>query len=478
MDSPHYRRIADTLRRALDAGALLPGDRMISARRLAAREAVSLPTAVEALRLLECEGRIVARPRSGWFVARPSGDPPAASRSAAGPRAPTLSGIVRTLFSEPARPIVPFGAALPDPALLPLADLERRLQAATRRLGAAAQTYSLPPGRLDLRRRIALAATEIGCPLAPDEILVTSGTTEALNLALEVTTRPGDVVAVESPVYFGTLLALERLGLRALEIATDPETGLGVTALRAALDTTAVAAVVVSPTVQNPTGAIMPLASRRELVALLAERGIPLIEDDVWGDLADEPRPPPAKAFDRDGGVLYCSSVSKTLAPGWRVGWLAAGRWQEAARTRRFAAAWSGSPALEAAIAAHLASGDHERHLRRLRAALAESRTALAARVEASFPQGTRVSRPAAGGLLWIELPQPVDGLAVHARALAAGIGVSPGRLFSTGPAFSGFIRLNAANRVDRRRLDAIDRLGAIVATLANEAEEGHGFGA
>jgi DNA-binding transcriptional MocR family regulator len=293
------------------------------------------------------------------------------------------------------------------------------------------------------------------------------GATQALGLALDAVTRPGDVVAIESPAYFGTLLVLERLGLAALEIPVDPVSGLDPEVVARALDGHRVAALVVQPTVQNPTGAIMPVAARRRLVEVAAARGVPLIEDDVYGDLADEPRPPPLKAFDRDGGVMLVSSVSKTLAPGWRLGWIVAGRWREAVLTRRFADSWAGSPASEAALAAHLAGGDHERHLRRLRQRLAQSRRAIAARIETAFPEGTRVSAPAAGLLLWLELPEGIDGLEVHARALGEGIGVSPGSLFSAGGEYRNCLRINAANPVTPALMRAIDRLGAICRDLA-----------
>ncbi len=468
---PLYRRIAETLRRSIGAGALMPGDRVISARRLAAREGVSLPTAVEALRLVESEGLIRARPRSGWFVAAPPGIGPGATRTAANPRPVELAGLVRRIFADDRAPLVPLGAAVPDPSFLPVDDLRRRLAATARRLGSAAEGYSLPPGRLDLRRRIALSAAAAGCPLDPAEIVVTTGATQAVHLALAATTRPGDVVAVESPTYFGTLLALERLGLSALEIATDPATGIDVDALERAIGAHRPAAIVVSPTVQNPTGAIMPMDARRRLADLAARHRIPVIEDDVYGDLAEEPRPAPLKALDRDGGIILCSSVSKTTAPGWRIGWIAAGRFRDAVLDARFADSWSGNPLTEAALAAHLASGDHERHLRRLRTAIAGSRRAMAARVEAAFPQGTRVGNPAAGFLLWVELPEGVDGWALHERALAAGIGVAPGRLFSTGDDFGRHLRLNAANPVVPRVLEAIDRLGRMAHEIGGRGE-------
>lgn len=183
----------------------------------------------------------------------------------------------------------------------------------------------------------------------------------------------GDVVAIEQPAYFGTLLLLEDLGLKALQIPTDPAEGLLLASLDEAIQRHRPAAVLASPTVQNPLGASMPVTRKQELVALIERAGIPLIEDDVYGDLAGEgQRPPACKAFDQSGSVIYCSSLSKTLAPGWRIGWVAAGRYHTQVLQARMAGDWAGAPLLEAAASNILASGDYDRHLRRLKFRISE----------------------------------------------------------------------------------------------------------
>jgi DNA-binding transcriptional MocR family regulator len=228
------------------------------------------------------------------------------------------------------------------------------------------------------------------------------------------------------------------------------------------------AAVLASPTVQNPLGASMPVARKQELVALLEEAEIPLIEDDVYGDLVGEgQRPPACKAFDQSGNVIYCSSLSKTLAPGWRIGWIAAGRYSPQVLQARMAGEWAGAPLLEAATSDVLASGDYDRHLRRLKRRIAEGVRAVVAQVKASFPPGTRVNVPAAGFLLWVELPQRVNALEVHRRALALGIGVSPGPLFSPAAELTHFLRLNCANEPTPRLLNAVEQIGALCHELA-----------
>ena len=327
--SPHYRRIADMLRLTITSGALRAGDKIISARKLAEREHVSLPTALEALRCLEAEGLIVARPRSGYYIHQTSlPQPVEPSRSPPGPVPVTLSAMARSLFSSSEARLVPLGAALPDPAWLPGETLQRALHSAGRRLDAHGQSYSLPPGRRDLRSKIAARSAQWGARFSADDLIITAGATQALRLALRAVCQPGDVVAIEQPAYFGTLLLLEDLGLKALSIPTDPVEGLLLEPLADAIRCHRPAAVLASPTVQNPLGASMPVTRKQELVALLDAADIPLIEDDVYGDLVGEgQRPPACKAFDQSGNVIYCSSLSKTLAPGWRIGWIAAGRY-------------------------------------------------------------------------------------------------------------------------------------------------------
>jgi len=466
--TPRYRSIANRLRASIVDGALAPGDKVSSARKIAAREGVSLATAAAALRVLESEGLLVARPRSGYFVANARTPEPSLSRPSRSPQFVTSASLARSLFLTKPDIIVPLGAALPDPTWLPVADLQRALIAAGRRLGGAAQTYSMPPGRSDLRRQIAARAAAWGGAFGPEGLVITSGETQAMRLALKATCKAGDVVAVESPTYFGALILLETLGLRALEIPTDPRTGLDIDALERAMATRKIAAVLASPTVQNPLGASMPLDQKKRLVEILRVHQTPLIEDDVYGDLVSAAAVRvPCKAFDTEGMVLYCSSASKTLAPGWRVGWIAAGRYLDAVQKLRLEESLAGSPLIESAFADYLSGGDYDRHLRRFRTRVDSAIRAIAARVEDSFPKGTKFSRPANGYLLWVELPGAVDALEVHRRALGIGISVSPGPLFSPQAGFQHHLRINCANEPSPRLLNAVDKLGEICGSLA-----------
>jgi DNA-binding transcriptional MocR family regulator len=469
--TPRYRAIARRLRNAVNNGALEAGDRIISARALARREAVSLPTAVAALRTLESEGLIFARARSGYFVCGPRSAMPRPLAPPNRAQPVDLATLLRSIHDQPARLTVPLGVAFPDAAWLPQRALARALQSATRRLGPEALAYSPPPGRFELREQIARHASGWGASFGPQDLVITSGETQAMRLALSACCRRGDLVAIESPSYFGTLLLLESLGLRALEVATDARRGIDLVQLAELIRREPVAAVVACPTAHNPLGSTMSVSAKRELVRLLERAAIPLIEDDVYGDLPLlEPRAPACKAFDETGGVLYCSSLSKTLAPGWRVGWIAAGRFHDKVLQGRWEESLAGAPVIEAAAADMLASGEYRRHLRRFRPKLAAAVRAIAARVDASFPRGTRTSRPDSGFLLWLELPAGIDALEVHLRARESGIGVTPGHLFSPSPRYTHHLRLNCANRVTPALLYAIDELGRICREVERKA--------
>jgi DNA-binding transcriptional MocR family regulator len=462
-----YRRIAESVRAEIADRALPAGTRFLSVRRLAAREAVSMPTALAALRALESEGVIVARPRSGWFVAdRPQlgSRQPSVRR---GPQDVTIGALARQLFALRDRPLIPLGAGVPQADWLPAAELGRALSLAARRLGGEAHGYSYPPGDPDLRARIASRLAGRGTLVSAEEVIVTAGSTQGLELALQATASPGSVVGVETPTYFGTLLLLERLGLKALELPTHPRLGLDVEAARALIAARRPAALIASATLHNPTGATMPLDARRQLVAAMASHGVPVIEDDTYGELA-EPGAPPLKAFDTAGMVLHCASVSKTLAPGWRTGWIAPGRYREAVLELRVAQSLAGSRLTEAALAAYLGGGAYDRHLVRLRGRIGRAARAIVGRVVASFPPGTHVNDPGCGYLLWIELPHGVDGLEVMQSAAEAGIAVAPGAAFSASGGLSNYLRINMANDPSPRLLASLDRLGALCAAQAD----------
>jgi len=257
------------------------------------------------------------------------------------------------------------------------------------------------------------------------------------------------------------------MGMKVVEIATNPRDGIDLGSLQNALDSLDVAACVVMPNFQNPLGALMPDEKKRELVAMLAKNNTPLIEDDVYAELYfGKTKPRPAKSFDRSGLVLHCGSFAKCLAPGSRVGWVMPGRFMSEIERLKFISTISTSSLPQAALAEYLKYGGYDRHLRRLRKRLQEALTATTQAVTIHFPAGCRLTQPKGGYVLWLELPKPIDALQFHRLALAEGISIAPGPLFSAKRSYKNFIRLNYGHFDVNSTVNAVRTLGRLTTNL------------
>jgi DNA-binding transcriptional MocR family regulator len=446
---PLYNELADEITRQVQAGVLRAGERLPSVRALSASRSISQSTVMQAYYLLEDRGLISTRPRSGYYVNAKPRQPlarPATVVPVGEPTAVAVEDLLVQVLEHLRDPtMVPLGSAFPSPLLYPLPKLAQQLGAAARRLDPRQIAEGLPPGHLELRRHIARRYLECGAEVGIDDVVVTSGAAEALQLCLQVATRPGDLVALEAPAFYVTLQAIQSMGRRAVCIPACATQGMDLAALARAIETQPVRAVCAMPNFQNPTGALMAVDAKRELVALLARHEIPLIEDDAYAELYfGRERPPPAKAFDRHGLVLHCGSFSKCLAPGYRVGWAAAGRYGEALRRQKFLSTISTNAIAQAAIAEFVKYGGYELHLRRLRSALQSQRDSLLRAVTRYFPAQTRVSRPEGGYFVWMELPPgSVDALQLLRLCVADGVSLAPGPLFSPSGHCERYLRLN-----------------------------------
>lgn len=475
--APLYRRIAGHYRQAIQQGALPAGERLPSVRNLMRTHQVSLSTALQACRELEGEGWLEARPRSGYFVRTPRrmGMPPAREPGIpvrldpaqyVGVHARISDFVSRTNACAQA---VNLAVAVAAPELYPGAALRQAVVRAARQQGQILCEQPPAYGHPALRAALARRAYDQGMTPSADDVVITHGCTEALNIALRAVTSPGDTVAVESPTYHGLLQVLETLGLRALEVPTSPQSGLSVEALELAFHTQpGVRAVVAVPNMQNPLGSIMPDADKQRLVALCERHGVPLIEDDTYGLLGDDARPQRTlKSWDTTGNVIYCASLHKTLAPGMRLGWMMGGRWQVRVQMLKYANSRPNEALAQIAVAGFLESRAYDRHLDRLRRALRQQRERMAEAVARYFPAGTRLSVPAGGMLLWVELPEATPSHPVFERALAEEIRVMPGTLFSNAGRSDHFIRLSCGAPVTPRVEAAVRSLGRIVGEVA-----------
>jgi DNA-binding transcriptional MocR family regulator len=323
----------------------------------------------------------------------------------------------------------------------------------------------LPPGSLALRTQIAQRYRLMGAEVSPEELIITAGALEALNLALQVVTAPNDIVAIESPSFYGCLQAIEGAGRRVVEIPTSPERGIDLDALERTLRQVPVKACWFMTTFHNPLGASVPPQSKERLVQMLAARAIPLIEDNVYAELYfGRERPRITKVWDRQGWVLDCGSFAKTLAPGYRLGWIAAGQFAAAVRNCKITTSLATSIPIQAAISRYLDTGVYDRHLAKLRRTLEQQQAKLVSALERYFPRQCSWTLPPGGYQLWVQLPEGADALELQARALEQNISVAPGPIFSARREFSRAIRLNYGHPWTAATDRAIRTLGELIA--------------
>lgn len=462
-----YQEIATELNQHIDTGLYKAGDRLPGIRRLAQQFNASISTIQEALYRLEEQGKVSARPRSGFFVNAPRtrleptiAKPPREPLPVSGP------ALGLKLVQAANNPnMIQLGAAVPHSSFLPHKIIARAMATAHREHAEAAVNYSFPPGNPYLRQQLARRLATLGMSIHPDELVITTGCHESVTLALRAVTKPGDVVAVESPTYYGLHQSLDAVGLKALEIPTDSREGISLEALSFALDQWPVKACIVTTNFSNPLGCVLSTEKKKALVELLENQEIPLIEDDIYGDLNHTgQRPDTAKTYDTSGNVIYCSSFSKTLAPGMRVGWVAPGRHYGRVEYLKYVSNLATPSAEQIAIATLLEKGSYDRHLRDIRTAYARSVARMLQTIETHFPQGTRVTRPNGGLVIWVQLPKGADSMNLYEKALSEGISIAPGPMFSVSGKYKDCLRLSTALPWTPELERALVRLGQMAA--------------
>lgn len=463
-----YERLADDIAGLIRNGILAPGEKIPSIRHASNTYGVSPSTVFQAYYLLEDRGLIQARARSGYFVRTLAGLPTPEPRSDLAAQETTdvdVSELVFSVLGSLKNPhTVPFGSAFPSPDLFPLARLARSMTQSLRKLSPHDIIADMTAGNPDLMRQIALRYMVSGVMLPMEELVVTNGALEALNLSLQSVTQAGDLVAIESPAFYACLQVLERLQLKAVEIPVHPREGVDLAILRERLANLPIKACWFMSSFQNPVGASLNDSRKQELYSLLCEHQVPLIEDDVYADLYYGERPPkPIKSLDTQGLVMHCGSFSKSLAPGYRVGWVAGGRYTERLARLKLMTTISPSVPAQTAIADYLQHGNYDRHLRKLRYTLESQQEAMLASAARHFPRGTRVTRPAGGYFLWFEFPGNVDSLQLFKLALAQGISLAPGPIFSASQDFRHCARLNHGHPWGTESEQAMELLGRML---------------
>jgi len=470
-----YEQLADDIENLIRKGVYRPGDRVPSVRQASQQHRISITTVIRAYVLLESRGLLESRPQSGYFVSLrvAEGDRHADELRPTRPIAVSASVDVSRLVLSTLRSIaiddaIPLGSPYPDPELFPFDKLNRYAAAVGRNKALWGVTNALPPGSPELLRQIARRYLENGMAVDPHEIIVTVGATEAINLCLQAVAKPGDVVAVESPTFYAMLHAIERAGMKAIEVATNPEYGIDIDELAAIIREQPIAACMVMPNFQNPLGFKMPDERKRALVELLSRADVPLIENGVYNELYyGESHPSTLKSYDKKGMVLHCASFSKSLTSAYRIGWALPGRYRDQVEKLKFLNTLATPVIPQLAIAEFLERDGYEHHLRRVRKQYAQQANLMRAMVMRFFPAGTRISSPAGGYVLWVELPSKVDSMKLYQLALEKRITIGPGYMFSISDSYRNFIRLNYSSPWSSEIEQAVITVGKLATACA-----------
>ncbi len=464
-----HTRVADQVKHLIEESIISVGDKVPSVREMSKQADVSISTVLKAYETLEADGIIVAKPQSGYFVSASAEHniqiPDRIYFDDAQPR-PALAFNVWGAIYESAnkKDILPLGLANINAELLPVNGLNRSIRQVLNDQPEASIEYSFPPGELALRRQIAALYFRRNQDISPEEIVITTGCTEAILLSLKAVAKPGDVIAVESPIYFVLLRIVKSLGMTVIEVESDPETGMSVEALERVCKTIEIRAVICIPNFSNPNGTLMTDEKKIRLLELLRRKNVPLIEDDIYGELYfGDTRPLNCRDFNESGDVLTCGSFSKTLAPGFRIGWVLPGKHlKEVISQKRLTSAATNTLA-QLSIAHFLRTGAYQRHLKKLRQTFKQQIYTMRQSIARHFPADTRISDPKGGFVLWVQLPYKVDTLALAERAMGEKISIAPGMMFSVSDQYSQFIRLCSGFMWSDEAEQGVKRLGEMI---------------
>ncbi|CAN5416019.1 PLP-dependent aminotransferase family protein [soil metagenome] len=463
-----YQEVAERIERLIERRALKVGDKLLSVRTLSKEQGISLSTAFQAYYYLESKGLVEARPQSGYYVKySPTHmlEVPMCRESTEEAVPVTIDEMISSVYNDlRSDKLINLSLGSPSPELLPAAKLNKAVTQALRGSADSCLGYEHINGNVQLRKQIARLSFNWGGTLSEEDVVVTAGCMEALSLCLKAITKPGDAVAIESPTYFGIFQVMESLGLKVVEIPTDPVSGIDLERLESAIPKFNIKTCLFVPNFNNPMGSCLPDDKKKKLVELLAKHNVPLIEDDIYGELYfGKTRPRTCKSFDKKGMVIQCGSFSKSLAPGYRIGWVVPGKFKDSIIRLKRMNNVSTNTLAQAAIANFLANGRYELHLRHLRRALHTQCLRYIQAVTEYFPEGTRISRPQGGFALWLELDKKVDTYKLHKRALKHGIGIAPGQIFSSQGQYENCFRVCFGLPWTDRIEQAIKTLGDLV---------------
>lgn len=464
-----YLQIADIIENMIHEEILRIGDKLPSVRVVCEEYGISMGTAFQAYYHLEGKGLIEARPKSGYYVRFNNKRFPAIPTSTQPEQKVnevSVKEMIGKIFSNiMAKDVINFSVAAPQVQLLPAAKLNKSVIHALRSTKDHCISYEDVQGNMELRKQVAKLAFNWSGKVRADDVVITAGCMEALAMCLKAVTQQGDTVAIESPTYFGIFQILENLGLKVIEIPSDSIEGINVSRLEKAIKKFKIKACVLITNFSNPLGSCIPDEQKKQLVEMITKHKVPLIEDEIYGELYfGKHRPKTCKTYDKEGWVLYCTSISKSLAPGYRIGWCIPGRFVEKVKSVKLMHSFSGTTLTQVAIAHFLSIGRYEYHLKKLRRILHTQCLKYMQGIVDYFPKNIKVSRPQGGFVLWIELDKKVNAYKLYQKAMKYNISISPGQIFSSEGAFANCIRISYGHKYSDDIDNGLRLLGKLIA--------------
>ena len=448
-DDHLYLQVSEGIEKMIAEEILKIGDKLPSVRVLSEEYGISMGTAFQAYYHLEGKGLIESRPKSGYYVRFNHRRYPELPKQLLPEQIShdvSVKEMIASIYSDIAahKDVINLALAVPDISLLPAAKLNKSMVYAMRNAKDHGISYENTQGNLELRKQIAKLAFNWGGKINADEVIITSGCLEAVTICLKAITQPGDTVALECPTYFGISQAIEGLGLKVVEITACAEEGVDLDCLQRAIKKFPIKACVFVPNFNNPLGSCMPDEKKRKLVEIISRHNIPLIEDDIYGELYfGKNRPRTCKYYDTKGLVMHCSSISKSLAPGYRIGWTIPGKFFEDVKQIKRGFNISCPTLTQVAMAHFLGNGRYEYHLKNLRKALYTQSLRYIQGIIQYFPSDIKISRPQGGFVLWVELNKKVNTFKLRTEAIKHRISIVPGKIFSASCGYSNFLRIS-----------------------------------
>lgn len=463
-----YLQVASGIEQMIQEEILRIGDKLPSVRVLSEEYGISMGTAFQAYYHLEGKGLIEARPKSGYYVRfnnKRFPDVPAISKPEPVVNEISTQEMINHVFRNISDDdLINLSVAAPETDLLPAAKLNKSVVHALRSSKKHCLNYEDIQGNKELRKQVAKLAFNWSGKYSADDVVITAGCMEALVMCLKAVTHRGDTVAIESPTYFGIFQVMESLGLKAIEIPSSSVEGIDLAYLEEAIEKFDIKACVFVPNFSNPIGSCMPDDKKKELVQLITKKRIPLIEDDIYGELYfGKHRPKTCKSFDAGGWVLHCGSLSKSLAPGYRIGWCIPGRFLQRVKELKLMHTISGTTLTQVAMAHFLSIGRYEYHLKNLRRILHTQCLRYTQAIIQFFPEDVRLSRPSGGFVLWVEMNREVNAYQLYQEAMKHGISIAPGQIFSAGGNYRNCIRIGYGRAYDDTIEYGLKLLGGLV---------------